>query len=50
MISIAAKIQLIHELLDPNIYDEQGNIIGVGTPILSVSEALVLLDVPNDLH
>lgn len=44
----AGRLQLIQELLDPNDYDEEGNIIGQHEPLITIEDALKLLDlVPN---
>lgn len=42
----AAKLELVHELLAPKLYDDCGNFIGYGKALITVEEALELLDFP----
>lgn len=40
----AGKLQMLMELLDENVYDDDGNIIGKKEPLITKEEALRLLN------
>ena len=44
----AAKLQLIMELLDTNIYDDEGNVIGTKDALITKEEALSLLNLSEN--
>lgn len=39
------KLQIIQDLLDDNVYDNDGNVIGKKEPIITKEEALELLNI-----
>lgn len=42
--SAAERLQLITELLDDNVYDDFGNVIGKKEPLITKEQALELLN------
>lgn len=44
--SLAARLCLLQELLDPNVYDENGTIIGQKAPLITHAQARALLNFP----
>lgn len=47
MRSIAGRIHILTELLNPPISDEEGNTIGYGEPFITMEEAVKLLELPT---
>lgn len=39
------KLQIIQDLLDDNVYDNDGNVVGKKEPIITKEEALELLNI-----
>lgn len=46
--TIAGRMQVINELLDTNVYDEDGNVVGQREPIITKDEAFMLLNLPAE--
>lgn len=47
----AAKLQMIMDLLNPPIYDDEGNLVGYEEEgLITREEALELLDLPQEIE